>query len=78
MNRIVREHYPIERLPPDLREGLDPAAHVRISIEVEKAPRRALRDLLQDINDAHARGDLPLAADDPVERIRKLRNEWND
>ena len=24
MNRIVREHYPISRLPEDLREGLDP------------------------------------------------------
>jgi hypothetical protein len=24
MNKIVREHYPISKLPEDLREGLDP------------------------------------------------------
>ena len=78
MNRIVREHYPIDRLPPDLREGLDPAAHVRISIEVEKPPRRKLGEILDEIQAAQANADFPVATDDPVARIRKLRDEWDN
>jgi hypothetical protein len=77
MNRIVRDHYPIEKLPSDLREGLDPADHVRISIEVEKPPHRKLGDILDEIEAAQSRGDLTAATDDPVERIRKLRDEWD-
>jgi hypothetical protein len=47
MNRIVREHYPAEKLPEDLREGLAPGARVRVSVEVEatSAARAKLRDI---------------------------------
>ncbi len=34
MNRIVREHYPVSKLPADLREGLQDTADVRVTIEV--------------------------------------------
>lgn len=35
MNKIVREHYPVDRLPEDLREGLEPGATVRVVLEVD-------------------------------------------
>lgn len=35
MNRIVKEHYPVEKLPEDLRVGLGGASHVRITVVVE-------------------------------------------
>ncbi|HEY5225874.1 MAG TPA: hypothetical protein VIJ06_03705 [Methylovirgula sp.] len=35
MNKIVKEHYPAAKLPEDLREGLDPAQEVRVTVTVE-------------------------------------------
>lgn len=43
MNRIVKEHYPVEKLPADLREGLPLSPHVRITIEVEPDPQARAR-----------------------------------
>lgn len=37
MNRIVKEHYPVEKLPEDLREGLDPQSSVTITLVPEGA-----------------------------------------
>lgn len=73
MNRIVREHYSVEKLPEDLRPDFSGAGDVRITVEPLSA-----RD----------QGDLPLTrlleemqehrvfADDPVKRVRALRAEW--
>jgi hypothetical protein len=35
MNKIVKKHYPIERLPADLRSGLQEHGWVHIEIEPE-------------------------------------------
>ncbi len=35
MNKIVREHYPVENLPADLREGLEGTDSVRIVLETQ-------------------------------------------
>ena len=75
MNKIVREHYPVSALPEDLRQGLDPAGYVRVVIDapVDSAARKQrLTDML-----AEARR-LPPIGDDPVVRIRELRDEWDD
>ncbi len=47
MNRIVREHYPVEKLPADLRLGLPEGAYARVLVELEAeaAPVRSLADL---------------------------------
>jgi hypothetical protein len=73
MNRIVREHYPVKQLPEDLRQGLDLAGSVRVVVEDRSAPSRDV--LIQSLRDARNR---PPAGDDPVERIRRLRDEWED
>jgi hypothetical protein len=35
MNKIVREHYPVAKLPEDLREGLDPDAMAVVTVTQE-------------------------------------------
>lgn len=45
MTRIVREHYPVDRLPPDLRSGLGNTTHVRIVVEDRMADEALLQDL---------------------------------
>jgi hypothetical protein len=35
MNKIVKEHYPVEKLPADLRAGLPKHGRVRIELEPE-------------------------------------------
>ena len=38
MNKIIREHYPASKLPNDLREGIDPASNVTVTIVAEEKP----------------------------------------
>ena len=40
MNKIVREHYPVEKLPEDLRAELGLAQTVTVVIEAETPPRQ--------------------------------------
>lgn len=37
MNRIVKEHYPVERLPEDLRGQLPREAKVTVTVEMERS-----------------------------------------
>ena len=37
MNRLVREHYPVSKLPEDLREGLDGRENVTVTLEAAPA-----------------------------------------
>ncbi len=45
MNKIVRTQYPVAKLPSDLRQGLDPADHVRVTVEAEAKPNRRVLSL---------------------------------
>jgi hypothetical protein len=75
MNKIIREKYPVSSLPEDLRQGLEPSAYVRVVIEGVEAvavQKARLAELLKS-----ARQSKPLDSD-PVARIRKLRDEWDD
>ena len=73
MNKIV-ENYPVEKLPPDLREGLGQGEKVRVIIE-EIPSLDTSEERLQELLDM-ARRASPIG-DDPVKRIRKLRDEWD-
>lgn len=80
MNRIVREHYPAERLPADLKDVVGPAKTVRLVIETDDgqpdAAAQSFSDWARDLRRRSAA--LPPATDDPVLRIRQLRDEWDD
>ncbi len=79
MNKIVREHYPVERLPVDLRQLAGTSLTVTLTIEAEDSGRssQSTSEILAEMRTA--RENLSIPRDhDPVARIRKLRDEWED
>lgn len=75
MNKVVRENYPAERLPAELRHGIAPGASVRVTIE-EEAPKPLSRQALLGSLRA-ARENAPgVTVEEAVARIRELRDEW--
>jgi hypothetical protein len=74
MNRIIREHYPAEKLPRELREGLAPNARVTITIETETEP-----DSVMTLEEMFAlRRDVFASPEEAVAHIRALRDEWGE
>ena len=87
MNKIVREHYPVENLPEDLREGLTVGGTVRVVIEdrsevsnfsrPERKPMTG-KDVVEAIKRYKALGRPSVTPEEAVARIRELRDEWDD
>jgi hypothetical protein len=74
MNKVVREHYPASRLPAELREGIDPGQVVTVTVMVEEEKSQPvtfaeLFAALEGHRSSHG---------DPVERVRALRDEWEE
>jgi hypothetical protein len=71
MNKIVRKHYPIERLPADLRVGLGERGwvHVEIELDGEAPPQRKLSQLVGSGQNVH--GDVMAV----LSHIRALRED---
>lgn len=84
MNKIVREHYPVENLPADLREGLGDGATVRVVIEVDPAAReitpkrRTVEQTLKQLEKLRRDRAPDTDTSEAVSRIRSLRDEWDD
>ena len=76
MNEIVRRHYPVSRLPDDLREGLAPDGLATVSIAPE--PRGVEAEL--SLEQIFALADrLPRrTADDIDAEVGALRAEWHE
>ena len=74
MNKIVREHYPVEKLPEDLRGQTSPLLH-RASEQVSALTQRgmdAMREGSQQVRlKAHRAGDATVGyiRDEPVKAI---------
>jgi hypothetical protein len=69
MNRIVRENYPVSKLPADLRDGLPADAAVRVTVEtplVRQGPRFA--DLIAELPDG------TVTVKEAVRRVRRIRD----
>jgi len=86
MNKIVREHYPVENLPDDLRqlvpdadfvtvevteEPVDPDAQLPLSVEDAVA---LMREMQRHVSE---RGE-GVSWEEAVRRVRELRDEWDD
>lgn len=71
MNVIVKKHYPVEKLPADLREGLPLDAEVTVEITTQhKAPPKVrISELV---------GTLPNIHGDVGEVVRYLREGRED
>jgi len=78
MNKVVLEHYPASKLPDDLRGSIAAGASVRVIVEEEPASRRMSRgEFLESL--AVARRNAPgTTVKEAVDRIRGLRDEWDD
>lgn len=76
MNKIVREHYPVDRLPEDLREGIE-GPYVRVTIDRENVSSASKKLLTYE--DIRARvKPRGTTTEEAVKRIRELRDEWED
>jgi hypothetical protein len=77
MNKIVRTRYPVEHLPKDLRNEFSMFRTVRLESEGEpEETEEDVKDWLSAI--AAHRDALPASSEDPVVRIRRQRDEWDD
>ena len=73
IKKIVTEHYPVDRLPEELRRGIESGQMVRVVVEAEEEPTRVpLVDLI-----GSAKG-LYASPEEAVAFIRALRDEWDD
>ena len=73
MNKIVRENYPVSKLPDDLREGIDPRARVRVVVEADEGTKAPLP-----LNNLIGAGrGLYQSPEEALQAIRRLRDEWN-
>ena len=94
MNKIVREHYPVSRLPEDLRAELVGRETVKLVIEEEETEHSAIGDIWslrideippmtseqfrRDLESLRRSGLPNVTPDQAVARIRELRDEWDD
>ncbi|MCD2172658.1 hypothetical protein [Rhizobium sp. C4] len=71
MNKIVREHYPVENLPADLREGLEGIDSVRIVLEtpIEEIATSGLSALKSALPPPRK----PMSLEESLEAIRSFR-----
>jgi len=75
MNRIIKKHYPASKLPADLRGDIPLGAVVDIVIE-EEAERPTLKQLRQQLR--MRLSSIKTSPEKAVDRIRKLRDEWDE
>lgn len=74
MNRIVKQHYPVSKLPADLREGLDPSADVIVTVEEVERPEKVMT-----IEEIFAARRPPFLSREQIDReIREQRDGWDD
>jgi hypothetical protein len=74
MNRIVREHFPAERLPHELREGVEPSARVTVTVETEAAPESVMT-----LEEMFAlRKEAFSSPEEAVRHIRASRDQWGE
>ncbi|MFG1412709.1 MAG: hypothetical protein ABII76_09695 [Pseudomonadota bacterium] len=74
MNRIVREHYPVEKLPEDLRESVTSRTTVRVVLEDDIPAAASAGHFTKWQN---ARRSHFESSEEIVAHVRALRDEWD-
>lgn len=78
MGKVVLDHYPAERLPAELREGLAADAKVRVTVEPEaSSSEMAKAAFIRKLDAIRERGEKT-TIEEAVARIRSLRDEWEN
>ena len=76
MNKIIRKHYTVDKLPEDLRVLLDPSKPVTLVIEQEdEATQSGTKESFRRFFGAAKEQNTSVR--EAVERIRSLRDEWD-
>jgi hypothetical protein len=79
MNKIVIEHYPVSRLPEDIRAAVGGTGAVRVTVEQEGLkPQTAAEVVAQLRREKADPGFQGTTMAEAVARIRALRDEWED
>lgn len=95
MNKVVLEHYPVSKLPKDMREGLPETGLARVTVEItpeDDSPLTSffglegadtdvgenLTKLLRHRQDFPERYNHAGSMAEAVQRIRELRDEWDE
>jgi hypothetical protein len=78
MNKVVRDHYPVSKLPEDLREEVGDVQSVRLILEPIDPPESSLTEIIERARRLRAEGKIqPVTTEDAVARVRALRDEWD-
>jgi hypothetical protein len=73
MNRIVKENYPVSKLPEDLREGFEPTSIVTVTVDESEKPAKE-RPTIAEI---FARRRPPFRSKEEIDaEWRRQRDEW--
>jgi hypothetical protein len=76
MNDLTRSNlvddYLAGKLPDELRGNIDPRERVTVSIAVKEGPVASFREIFESLHNSR------LASNDPVMRIRALREESDE
>ena len=80
MNEIIHKHYPVDRLPADLRPRLPSGSHVTVTVSEEAPTRRPLSvdeavALMRKIQVQN--GGNGLTPEEAALQVRALRDEWD-
>lgn len=71
--KIITEHYPAEKLPEEIRRGIEKGQMVRVTVEPEDAANKQLPPLTSFLGAGKGAYSTP---EDAVAAIRALRDEW--
>jgi hypothetical protein len=74
VDRVVFDHFPVEKLPEEVREQLRPGADLRLIVEQrfdDAGERPSINSILEAMRPYRRSGV------DAVERVRALRAEWD-
>ncbi|MFI5014707.1 MAG: hypothetical protein ACHQAY_20420 [Hyphomicrobiales bacterium] len=75
MNTIVREHYPVAKLPEDLREGLDPSGMVVVTVTPESRAQKRKSRALEIMEHYHATHPPRFrSVQDILDHVRRVRD----
>ncbi|MBO6756465.1 MAG: hypothetical protein JJ902_09075 [Roseibium sp.] len=79
MNRIVKRHYPVDKLPEDLRAGLASGGLVSVTVEEEAGEKKFDFDRFKsEVDRIRGTFDHRVTGEAAAQRVRSLRDEWDD
>lgn len=78
MNKIVLEHYPVDKLPEDVRKHFSRGGSVRLEVAEDEQQPMTAKEAAQLIRNNISRNVKRRTEDEIVAEVRALRDEWND